>query len=203
MILYGCSNWKLQICQKDNFYYIHVKNIIYLNKTSTFRYDSKCLNLIYCIVFLNPWMWRNMYAMWLLLLFSHICMQPYKLQQAMLLSTISWSLVKLMSTDSVMLSNHLMLCCLLFQLLSISPASASFLMNWLWASGDWIIGTSASVSVLPMNIHSWFLQDWLFLIPLLSKDPSKVFSSTQSLKASILWCSTTLYHSTLTSVHDY
>ena len=29
-------------------------------------------------------------------------------------------------------------------------------MNWLFTSGDWSIGASASTSVLPMNIQGWF-----------------------------------------------
>ena len=41
------------------------------------------------------------------------------------------------------------------------PASRSFLMSWLLASGGQSIGASASASVLPMNIHNWFFQDWL------------------------------------------
>ena len=35
------------------------------------------------------------------------------------------------------------------------PASGSFLMSWLFASGSQSIGTSASSSVLPMNIQGW------------------------------------------------
>ena len=36
------------------------------------------------------------------------------------------------------------------------PASGSFPMSWLFASGGQSIGASASVSVLPMNIQGWF-----------------------------------------------
>ena len=45
--------------------------------------------------------------------FSHVSLQPHGLQHARLsLSfTISWSLLKLMSIESVMPSNHLVLCC--------------------------------------------------------------------------------------------
>ena len=58
------------------------------------------------------------------------------------------------------------------------PASGSFLMSWLFASGGQNIGVSASASVLPMNIQGWFplwLTGW---ISLLSKGLSRVFSST-------------------------
>ena len=36
------------------------------------------------------------------------------------------------------------------------PASGSFLMSWLFVSGDQSIGASASASVLLMNIQDWF-----------------------------------------------
>ena len=44
------------------------------------------------------------------------------------------------------------------------PASGSFPMSWLFASGDQSIGVSASASVLPMNIQDWFPLGWTGLI---------------------------------------
>ena len=58
------------------------------------------------------------------------------------------------------------------------PASGSFPMCWLFASGDQIIGASASASVLPMNIQGWFPLRLAGLISLLSRGLSRVFSST-------------------------
>ena len=58
------------------------------------------------------------------------------------------------------------------------PASGSFPMNQLFASGGHSIGVSASASILPMHIQDWFplrLTGW---ISLLSKELSRVFSST-------------------------
>ena len=49
------------------------------------------------------------------------------------------------------------------------PASGSFLMSWLFASGGQSIGASASGSVLPMNIQDWF-QDWLVWSPWSPRD---------------------------------
>ena len=66
--------------------------------------------------------------------------------QAPLSSTISQSLLKCMSIESVMLSNHLILC-----LQSSIPGSGSFLMGQLFKSGGQSIGASASI--LPMNIQ--------------------------------------------------
>ena len=56
--------------------------------------------------------------------------------QAPLSFTISWNLLKLMSIESVMPSNHLVLCRPLLLLLQSFPASGSFPMSWLFASGD-------------------------------------------------------------------
>ena len=56
-------------------------------------------------------------------------------------------------------------------------ASESFPMSQLFASGGQSIGTSASASVLPMNIQSWLPLGLTGLIFLLSKGLSRVFSS--------------------------
>ena len=56
-----------------------------------------------------------------------------------------------MSIESVMPLNHLILCRPLLLLPSIFPASGSFQMSQLSASGGQNIGVSASTSVLPMN----------------------------------------------------
>ena len=76
--------------------------------------------------------------------------------QASLSFTISWSLLKLMSIESVMPSNHLFFCCLFSFYLQFFPASVSFPMSQLFTSGDQNVGTSPSASVLPMNTQSWF-----------------------------------------------
>ena len=56
------------------------------------------------------------------------------------------------------------------------PASASFPMSQLFASGGQSIGASASASVL--NIQGWFPLGLTGLISLLSKGLSSIFSST-------------------------
>ena len=55
-------------------------------------------------------------------------------------------------------------------------------MSWLFASGGQSIGVSASASVLPMNIQDWFPLGWTGWISLLSKELSRIFSSTTVLK---------------------
>ena len=58
------------------------------------------------------------------------------------------------------------------------PASGSFLMSQFFASGGQSIGASASASVLPMNIQSWFPLGGTGWISLQSKRLSRVFSNT-------------------------
>ena len=74
--------------------------------------------------------------------------------QASLSITNSQSLLNLMVIESVMPSNHLILCCPLLLLPSIFP-SISFPMSQFFTSGGQSIRVSASASVLPMNIQDW------------------------------------------------
>ena len=88
------------------------------------------------------------------------------------------SLFKLMSIESVIPSNHLILCCSLLLLSSIFPSIRSFPMSLFLASGSQSFGSSASSSVLPMNIQDWFPLQMTGLISLQSKGLSRVFSNT-------------------------
>ena len=58
------------------------------------------------------------------------------------------------------------------------PASGSFLMSQLLASGSQSIGVSASASVLSVNVQDWFSLGWTGWISLQSKGLSRVFSNT-------------------------
>ena len=58
------------------------------------------------------------------------------------------------------------------------PASGSFIVSRLLASGSQSIGASASASVRPMNIQGWFPLWLMNLISFQSKGLSRVFSST-------------------------
>ena len=87
--------------------------------------------------------------------FSHSvvsnCLWPHGLQHARhpCPITSSWSLLKLMSIESVMPSNHFILCC---PLSSCLQASGSFLMSVFFVSGghNW----SFSFSISPSNKYS-------------------------------------------------
>ena len=83
-----------------------------------------------------------------------------------------------MSIQSVMPSNHLILCRPLLLLPSIFPNVRSFLMSQYFALCSQSIGASAWTSVLPMNIQDWFPLGLISLTSLQSKRLSSVFSNT-------------------------
>ena len=72
-------------------------------------------------------------------------------RQASLFFTISWSLLKLMSIESMMPFNHLILCLPLFSCPKSFPALESFPVSQFFASGSQ--STGALASVLPMDIQ--------------------------------------------------
>ena len=98
--------------------------------------------------------------------------------QASLSIANSRSLLKLMSIESVMPSNHLILCCPLLLLTLTFSASGSFPMSQFFTSGSQSIGITASASILPMNIQDSFPLGWTGWISFQSKGLSIVFSNT-------------------------
>ena len=83
------------------------------------------------------------------------------------------------------------------------PASGSFPMSWVFASGGQSIGVSASASVLSMNIQSWFPLGLTDLISLLSKGPSRVSTLAPQFKSISSSVLSLLYGPTLTPVCYY
>ena len=82
------------------------------------------------------------------------------------------------------------------------PASGSFQVSQLFASGGQSIGVSASASVLPMNIQDWFPLGWTGWISLSPRDSQESSPTPQfkSINSSVL---SFLYSPTLTSIHDH
>ena len=66
----------------------------------------------------------------------------------------------------------------IYSCLQSFPASGSFPLSWLFASGGQSIGVSASAWVLSVNIQGWFPLGWTGWISLQSKGLSRVFSNT-------------------------
>ena len=116
--------------------------------------------------------------------------------------TNSWSLLKLMSIESVMLSNHLICCRALLLLPSIFP-SIRVLPNVSALSIRWPKYWSFSFYISPSNEHSSPSPlGWTGWTSLQSKGLSRVFSNTTVQKHRFLVISL-LYSPTLTSIHDY
>ena len=92
--------------------------------------------------------------------------------------TNSPSLLKLMSSESVMPSNHLILLSPSLPAFSLSQHQGLFPMSWFFKTGGQSIGASASASVLPMNIQGWFLLRLTGLISFQSMGLLRAFSNT-------------------------
>ena len=109
---------------------------------------------------------------------------------------------KLMSIELVMPSNHPSSVVPFSSCLQSFPALGSFLVSWLFTSGDQSFGVSALASVLPINIQDWFPLGLTGLISLQSKGLSRVFFSITVWRHNSLVLSL-LYGPSLTSVHNY
>ena len=128
-------------------------------------------------------------------------LQPHGLKHTRLLCfTISPSLLKLMSIELVMPSNHLILCCPILLLLSIFPSI------WVFSSESafhirWIKYWSFSFSISPSNEYSRLISfrlDWFDLLAV--QGTFKCLCQHYNSKASVF---SLLYGLTLTSIHDY
>ena len=106
--------------------------------------------------------------------------------QAFLSFTISWSLLKLMSIESVMPSNYLILC-RPFSCPQSFPASGSFPISQLFASGGQSIGASTSATV-PSNEYSGLISFRIDWFDLAVQGTLKSLLRHHSWKVSILWC---------------
>ena len=130
-------------------------------------------------------------------------------RQASLSFTISQSLLKIMSTESVMPSYHLILWCPSPPAFNLSKHEGLFQ----WVSSSYQVAKYWNFCILPINIHwyiQWifrvdFLQDWLVWSPCSPRDPQDSQASSpapqfKNINSSML---SLLYGPTLTTVHDY
>ena len=122
--------------------------------------------------------------------------------QASLSITNSWSLLKLMSIESVMPFNHLILYYPPLLLPSIFPSIRVFPVSQLFISGGQSTGVSAAASVLPMKIQGWLPLGLTGLSALPSKD-SRESSPAPLLESINSSVHSHLYGPTLTSVYNY
>ena len=124
--------------------------------------------------------------------------------QASLSSTISQSLLKFMSIESVIPSKHLILCCPLLLLPSVFPSIRVF-SNESVLHIKWPKYWSFSFSINPSNECSRLISfrvDWLDLLAVQRTNSQEFFPTPQfkSINSSALGF---LYSLTLTSIHGY
>ena len=98
--------------------------------------------------------------------------------QASLSFTNFQSLLKLMSIESVIPFNHLVLCCPPFSAFNLSQHHWSFTMSQFFESGSESIGASPSASALPMNVKDWLPLGLARLISLQSQGLSRISDIT-------------------------
>ena len=130
-------------------------------------------------------------------LFVTPCTAAY---QASLSFTNSWSLLKLMSIESVMPSSHLFLCHPFLLLPSIFPSIRVFskesVLHIRWPK-YW----SFSFNISPSNSGPIsFRMDWLDLLAVQGTQESSPTLQFKSINSSVI---SFLYGPTLTSIHDY
>ena len=123
---------------------------------------------------------------------------------SLVLHTISWTLRRLVFIESVMSSNHLILCCPLLLLPLVFPRIRVFCNEsvlHIRRPKYW----SFSFSINPSKAYSGLVSfriDWFDLLVL--QGALRSLLQNHSLKASILWCELALFMvPTLTSMHDY
>ena len=122
--------------------------------------------------------------------------------QASLSFTVSWSLLKLMSIESVMPSNHFILCRPLLLLPSVFPGIRAF-SNKSALHIRWLKYWTFSFSISPSNEYSGLISfriDWFDFLAV--QGTLKSLLQHHSSKASILQCSA-FFMVQLTSIHDY
>ena len=156
--LYGVNQKKEQMLE---FTYLHDVFKIYLHKLNQLQFSSVHWPS-HVWPFVTPWT---------------------AARQASLSITNSQSLLKLMTIESVMPSNHLILCRPLLLLIRVFSNESALHIRW---PKDWTF----SFSIGPSNEHSGlisFRMDWLDLLAV--QGTLKSLFQHHSSKASILWCS--------------
>ena len=121
--------------------------------------------------------------------------------QASLSFTVFRSLLKLMSIELVMPSNHLVLCCPLLLLPSVFVSIRVFFELTVHINCQ-SIGASASASALSMNIQGWFPLGLtgLFSCHLSNSEESSPAPQFESINSLVL---SFLYGPTFPSIHDF
>ena len=104
------------------FYIAYQRQDNRMEKLGKYRFQYLLLHFAHCIFYMSV----RIGPTFLLVLLSCLFVSHIEVHQASSSFTISWSLLKTMSIETVMPSNHLILCCPLLLLLSIFPNQGLF-----------------------------------------------------------------------------
>ena len=182
----------------DAYFYSWIFSLPSSTDTHTYTLPTKPLYIIY-IIYLLRGVCQSSQS------FSHVQLFLTSWTaacQTSLFVTNSRSLLKLMCIESVMPSNHLILCCPLLLPPSIFPSIRNF-SNESVLHIRWPKYWSFSFNISPSNEYSSLISfriDWLDLLAVqgtLKSSPTPQFKSVNSSALSFL------YSPTLTSIHDY
>ena len=169
------------------------RNIFFLMSINIYSVFAPSKNL------LNPCCFNNLVVVQLLSCVRLFATPWIAAHQPLLSFTISWSLLKLMSIESVMPSHHLILCYTLLLLPSIFPRirvfSSESVLCIRWPK-YWHFSFSITV------FRTDFFSDWLVWSPC-SPGDSQESSPTPQFKSINFSAPSFLYSPTLTSIHDY
>ena len=144
------------------------------------------------------WFYPNRYVVGIVQLLScaQLFVTPMDCSTPYLSFTIKWSLLKLTFLESMMSSNHLILCCPLLLLPSIFPSLWVF-SNMLALCFRWPTYWSFSFSISLSHEYSGLISCRTDRFDLSESSPTPQFKSISSLALS------RLYGPTLTCIHDY
>ena len=128
-----------------------ILNLMFISKRSTFIYTDHCV-YIYIYIYMIYIYSLNSYS---ICCFCSVVMSnslwPHGLQNARLpYPSLFQNLLKFTFIESMMLSNPLILCHPLL-LLPSNLSQCQGLFPWVDSWSSWILGSSASASILPMN----------------------------------------------------
>ena len=172
--------------------------INFLNSRTNHR-NCKIMNIYYCFKYWGMQLRVVVHLLTRVQLFATLWTIA---RQVSLSFTISWRLLKLMSTESVMPSNHLILCHPLFLLPSIFPSIRVF-SNESAVRIRCLKYWSFSFSISPSNEYSGLISfriDWFDLLAVQGSQESSPTPKFKSINSSAL---SFLYSPTLTFIHDY
>ena len=164
------------------FYIAYQRQDNRMEKLGKYRFQYLLLHFAHCIFYMSV----RIGPTFLLVLLSCLFVSHIEVHQASSSFTISWSLLKTMSTASVMPSSHLIVCCPLFFLSSMFLSIRDF-SNELSFCPWWPKYRGFSFRISASNEFSKFISLKIGLLDILTVQGTLRSLHHHSLKVMILW----------------